>query len=213
MFEVLTPSNVASAQWRLKLHGPAPAPNNLYFTKDWPKNAQTGWATDAYFQIAKTVIVPYRIGRKYVGNDYQNISLYNVVGSLTALQPNEQNVVYETLIGLKKGAYQVAIYVPGPNDYLLSLGQSNMYPQVGDPNLKFLGAFRPEDSPEDNPTLKLWTINQQAAWLLQIATDRGVDYEKPVLAFQVAKHRVTQLPGKPLVSTTIEYYTTEKGNW
>jgi len=222
MFEVLNSPTIEYAQWKSRLHGPAPAgKSNLYFTNKWP-SGDTKWVSGQYFQIIDTVVVPYRLGYRLpsAGGDYKSLDLHNVTGSPTSMYPSGDSIIYETLIGMKKGAYQLGLYIPDAQHYLMALGYSEMYPNnPGIPQTGFMSALTPKDSPEENPLIKIWSIYNMAPWILRLTPDTGVDYEKPILSFQVAKHKVRNM--QPLANgqapfptfTTVRYYDEENGAW
>ncbi len=213
--ELLTSPTISKAQWQSRLHGPPPGMSNLYFTSKWPNSGDGGWVSGKYLQIQQTVVVPYRKGYTLpsgAGLDFLMVDLHNVAGSPTSMYPATDRVVYEILIGLKRGMYQVTPFIPGNTNFLLALGYSQMFPTIANPDLKFLGAYTHKDTPDDSPLWKIWVVDNQDPWLLQIAVDQTVDFEKTILYFQVAKHRIAEIP-KPDVFTTLRHYSEESGNW
>lgn len=221
MFEVLNSPIIDYAQWKSRLHGPAPTgKSNLYFTSKWP-TGDTKWVSGQYLQIVDTVLVPYYLGYKLpsAGGDYKSLDLHNVTGSSTSLYPSGDGIVYETLIGMKPGAYSLSLFIPDAQHYLMALGYSEMYPNnPGIAATSFMSVFRPKDSPIESPLIKIWSIYNMAPWILRLTPDTGVDYEKPVLCFQVAKHKVKTVPSAngqaPFPSyTTIRYYDEQNGAW
>lgn len=213
MYELLTTPALERAQWRSRLHGPKPQPSNLYFTEAF--NAHP-WCKGKYWEIKETVLVSYDRGYILPEDDYKNLDLSNATAGLK-LYPESEGVVYETLIGLKPGNYQIGLFIPGVNDYLLALGDTSMYPDLTDDDLKYLAAITPEDSPYNNPLLKIWAIKDMAAWILKTyilegcgVTDKA--FEKAILGFRIAKHRLGEI-SKPDVFTTIKYFTEIKGTW
>lgn len=209
MFELLTTPALERAQWRSRLHGPKPQPSNLYFTEAWP-DAQK-WAKNKYWEIKETVIVFYPVGYRLPGDDQKNLDLSNATAGLK-LYTESDGIAYEILVGLKPGNYQIGVYIPGVNDYLLALGDSSMYPDLTDTEKRHLATISPDDSPFDNPLLKLWAVNNMAAWILKVDMLPGVDYDTAILGFKIAKHRLEEIP-KPDVFTKIDYFTTIKGTW
>lgn len=208
MYELLTTPTLERAQWRSRLHGPKPQPSNLYFTEAWSTHE---WCVGKYWEIKETVLVSYDKGYILPGEDHKNLDLSNATAGLK-LYPESESIVYEILIGLKPGNYQIGLYIPGVNDYLLALGDTSMYPDLDDTELKYLAAITPEDSPYDNPLLKLWAIKDMAAWILKDYILPGVDYDNSILGFKIAKHRLAKI-AKPDVYTTIKYFTEIKGTW
>jgi len=209
MYELLTTPAIERAQWKSRLHGPKPAPSNLYFTEAWPDGHK--WAKGKYWEIVETAPVFYEKGYVTPGDDFIDLDLSNATGGVK-LFPEAEGVVYEMLVGLKPGNYQVGVYIPGPSDYLLALGDSPMYPDLADPERRYLGAITPTDSPYDNPLLKLWAIADMQPWVLKTYVLQGVTFGKPILGFRVAKHRLVQIE-KPEVFTSIKYFTEIKGTW
>lgn len=209
MFELLTTPAIERAQWKSRLHGPKPQPSNLYFTEAWPDAHK--WAKNKYWEIKETALVSYDRGYILPGEDYKNLDLSNATDGLK-LYPESEGVVYEILIGLKPGNYQIGLYIPGVNDYLLALGDTSMYPDLTDTARKYLAAITPDDTPYDNPLLKLWAIKNMAAWILKDYILPGVDYDNSILGFKLAKHRLGEI-SKPDVFTTIKYFNEIKGTW
>ncbi|GAJ10855.1 unnamed protein product, partial [marine sediment metagenome] len=171
MFEQLTTPAIERAQWKSRLHGPKPQPSNLYFTEAWPDAHK--WAKGKYWEIKETVLVSYDRGYILPGDDLatagistKNLDLSNATAGLK-LYPESEGVAYEILIGLKPGNYQIGLYIPGINDYLLALGDTSMYPDLTDSERKYLAAITPDDSSYDNPLLKLWAVKDMAAWILK----------------------------------------------
>ncbi len=208
MYELLTTPSLDRAQWKSRLHNPNTL-KYLYFTPAWP-DAQS-WLAGKYFQITQTVVVSYPIDRIIPGNDQIDLDLSNNSGGL-GLYPAGKNIVYEILVGLKQGNYQVGVYIPTSADFLLALGKSGIRPNLADPDLRNLGTITPEQSPFDNPLLKLWAIYQMDSWILTVDMLPGVDFGKLVLGFAVAKHRIVQI-AKPEMFTTIQHFNELKGGW
>ncbi|GAI38217.1 unnamed protein product, partial [marine sediment metagenome] len=142
MFELLTTPAIERAQWKSRLHGPKPQPSNLYFSEAFPDAHK--WAKGKYFEIKESVLVSYDKGYILPENDYKNLDLSNATADLK-LYPESEGVVYEALIGLKPGNYQVGLYIPGVNDYLLALGDTSSYPDLTDDERKYLAAITPDD--------------------------------------------------------------------
>lgn len=209
MFELLTTPALQQATWKSRLHGPKPQPSNLYFTEAWPDAHK--WAKNKYWEIKETALVSYDKGYILPGDDSKNLDLSNATAGLK-LYPESESVIYEVLIGLKPGNLQLGIYIPGVNDYLLALGDTSMYPDLTDTERKYLAAITPDDTPYDNPLLKLWFIKDMASFILKLYVLSGIDYEKCVLGFRIAKHRLKEIP-KPDVFSKVDYFTTLRGTW
>ena len=207
MYEMLTTPAIQQATWKTRLHTVG---QNLYFTPAWPDAHK--WAKNKYWEIKESVLVNYDKGYILPGGDYKNLDLSNAVAGLK-LYPASEGAVYEILIGLKPGNYQTALYIPGVNDYLLALGDSSMYPDLTDTERRYLAIITPDDSPYDNPLLKIWAIKDMAAWIIKDYILSGVDFENSILGFRIAKHRLSEIPKLDRNFTTIKYYTEIKGAW
>jgi len=207
MYSMLTTPVLEQATWRNRLHDPDRRPN-LYFTDAWPDYL---FVKGKYFKITQTAVVYYTVGYRLPGDDQKNLDLSNTTGGLY-LYPERDGEAYEILVGLKPANVQMGIYIPGPDQYLLALGHSSMYPQISDPQRRYLATITPEDSPFDNPLLKLWAVNNMDSWILKLDVLPGVDFESVVLGFRIAKHRLTEI-SRPENYTTVEYYKSISGVW
>jgi hypothetical protein len=206
MYELLTTPALQQATWKTRLHTVG---QNLYFTEAWPDAHK--WARGKYFRITHTALVTYDKGYILPSDDSKNLDLSNATGALK-LYPESEGICYETLIGLRPGNYQIGIYIPGVNDYLLSLGDSSTYPDLSNADRRYLAAITPEDTPATNPLLKLWMIKDMSAWILKLYVLEGVDFEKCVLGFKINKLRLEEIP-QPQNWTTIDHFVQIRGTW
>lgn len=193
MFEEIvgaTPTFVAYGQ---KLHGQAPKPNHVYFSKAWPGTNK--WVRDTYFEIERAAPGEYIKSYTLPGSDYKELDLSNASSGLN-FYPETDNQVHEVLIGMKAGNYILQIDVPNGSP-LWKLPQASMIPSKTDAALKYLGAKDPEDSPAYSPNLRFWFIKDMPAVILRPIILSGVDFEKVTFTFKVAKHILVPLPGKP----------------
>lgn len=203
MFEEYAGTYPTFVSYKDKLHGPAPKPNNLFFTKKWP--GKTSWAAGKYFQIIDTEFVDYARSYTIPGSDYVNVDISNASGGIK-LYPETDYQAHEILVGMKPGNYVLQIDVPNGNP-LSKLPESTMIVSQTSTTLKYLNAKNPEDSPAYNPVLKFWALKDMDAIVLRPLTLSGVDYERCTLTFKIAKHLLEELParpdGKPHVADTI----------
>lgn len=206
MYEMMPPESIQMAKWESRLHGPKPKPCNLYFPQAWES---LRWMPNKYFRIVKTTIVPFAFGLITPGVDWVDVALNNnnatQIPSLN-LYPVADGIIYEMLVGMGEGNYQIAPYIPASDRYLLRLGYDTMYPDLTSAINVYLGEFEPEDSPADDPMIKLWAVNQMQPWILKVYVRPGCDFEKPILVFKIAKHNLVEI-NKPDVFDTIEYYS------
>lgn len=178
------------------------------FSDLWPDTHK--WAKGKTFVVTQEpIIVPY--GASYVlpGADYKDIDLSNATAGLK-LYPENEGVLYETLLGFKPGDYLCHIYIP-KDKYVYALGETSMFPNVADASLKYLGAKTPLDSPHTAPLLKLFSIKDMAAYILRLYVLEGVDFEKCSLAFQINKCQLQEIPNPTPEQLTkallLRYYT------
>lgn len=190
MFEQITGASPNFVSWKDKLHGQAPKPNHIHFSKAWPGTNK--WARDSYFEIEKTAYVDYRKSYTLPGSDYKELDLSNATSGLN-LYPETDEQVHEILVGFKPGNYIVQIDVPNGSP-LGKLPEASMIPSKTDSDLKYLNAKNPEDSPPESPTLKFWAIKDMPAIILRPITLSGQDFERVTITFKVAKHLLKQIP-------------------
>ena len=204
MYELATHPEIQRAQWKTRLHQIG---QNLYFTPAW----RIDWAAGKYFKITEAVLVPWDRGFIIPGNDHKDLDLSNAEGGLL-LYPEAKGICYEILVGLKPGNYQVGVYIPGPRDYLLALADAAAFPDLADPERRYLAAITPEDSPYNNPLLKLWAVEDMPKWILKVHVREGVDFEKAIISFRVNKLELEEIP-QPAQYTTIKWYEEIRGAW
>jgi len=128
------------------------------------------------FKIEKTAQVYYELSWILPELHYKDINLSNEDAG-EKLYPEASDVLYETLIGFKPGNYFTLIYFPADQP-IYRLGYYSMTPLISSASLKYLGAVKPEDSPVNNPTLKLYTVYKLNPFIFRISVDNGVDYDK-----------------------------------
>ncbi|MDD4984407.1 MAG: hypothetical protein PHQ43_01260 [Dehalococcoidales bacterium] len=132
--------------------------------------------------IAVQQEVNYQLSYLLKEGCYTDVDLSNDTG--VNLYPDVASNLYEMLIGFKPGNYFVQIYFPA--DYpIYRLDEPSMYPNIGDTNLKYLGAIRPGDSPDRNPILKLYLVYKLKPIILRMVVDDGIDYEKMTMNFSI----------------------------
>ena len=211
-YELVAPASVERAAWQERLHGPQPKRAFIKFTKAWLDAGGVKWCGNKFFEIVRTVVVPYSLSYTIPGNDYKDIDLSNAKNTGKLLYPDAENRVYEILVGLKPGAWHTVIYLP-PNRPLLALGDSTMYADMADADKRFLGGISPEYSPADDPVIKLWTIKDYDAYNTRIVTLSGIDFEKCTFEFKIAKHDLRPMDVPPRVFTTIPHHSEVSGIW
>jgi len=209
-YEIITGLTLERAQWKHRIHGIKPLPNNLKFSEVW-KDKGFSWCGGKFFEITRSVVVPYSLSYILPNNDYKDIDLSNATSGVK-LYPETEGRVYEMLVGFKPGNYHCILYIPSTRA-LLGLGYSNMVPDVTDADKRYLAAIKPEDSPAEDPTVKLWAIKEYDAWNLRLFVLDGVGYEKVVVELKIAKHDIKELPEPPENFTLIKHHAELESTW
>ena len=136
-----------------------------------------------YMKVAKQVQVTYPLTRIIKENCYIDIDLSNEDGAERLFPDNDGNL-YEILIGLRPGHWWVIPYFPADQP-VYRLDYPTMSPLVSDAKLRYLGNIRPEDSPADDPLLRLYVVYKLKPVVLRMVVDAGVDYEKCSMMFDI----------------------------
>ncbi len=151
------------------------------------------WAKGKAFEVSQEpMLVPYAKSYILPETDYVNVPLDNSTAGLK-LYPENEGVLYECLVGLKEGNYLVHVFFASTDYYIHHLGETSMYPVVTDANLKYLGGFKPSDTPADCPLLKLYFIKDMPAFYLKPLILEGVDFEKVSILFWINKCKLTEI--------------------
>ncbi len=187
----------------------------LKFTSAWPdthkwvKKEVQGVQQGRVFRVSNTVLVPQPYSYILPGDDYKKLDLSNASSGLK-LYPTDEGVLYEIALGMKPGDYIIHIYIPA-NKYVFALAEPTMTPDVTSASYRYLGARRPEDSPDKCPLMKLCAIKDMAAFQLWLYVKKGVDFDKASIIFFVNKCRLEEIenptPEQRDRATTIRYYT------
>lgn len=178
------------------------------FSEAWPDTHR--WAKGKVFEVEQEpLIVPYAASYILPGDDYKDIDLSNATEGLK-LYPENEAVLYETLVGFKPGEYLCHIYIP-KDKYVYALGEASMYPDVADAARKYLGAKTHLDSPHTAPLLKLYCIKDMPAFILRLYVLEDVDYEKVTVTFQVNKTQLREIvnptPEQLVKALLVRHYT------
>lgn len=112
-------------------------------------------------------------------NCYVDVNLSNE-DTGEKLYPEAVDNLYEMLIGLKPGNWYLIPYFPAEQP-VYRLDQSDMRPLLSDGKLRYLGNVRPEDSPPENKSFRIYLVYQLTPVILRLVCDGGVDYEKCTL--------------------------------
>lgn len=153
---------------------------------------------DKTMRVVKQVQVHYELSYILKEACYKDINLSNEDTGVK-LFPDIGENLYEVLIGLNPWNGYIIPYFPAEQP-IARLDYPTMTPLVSDAALKYLGTIRPEDSPLDNPTFKLYLVYNLKPVILRIVADDSVDYTKATLDILV--NRCQMAEGKPPENVT-----------
>jgi len=109
------------------------------------------------------------------------------IGDLNlSLIPTGGDTLYELLIGMKGNVFMYPMY---NNSYFQKLEVTNVAPDTGDRNLRYLGFFDENDSPFEAPRLREHVVKDQQPPVLRLYNDQTVD-EPLVVRFIVNRCRL-----------------------
>lgn len=162
----------------------------VYFTKAWPSTMNH--VRGKLFRVEVANQVPYD-APKYIipASDYKDIDLSNNTDGLK-LYPTNNFTLYETLIGFRPGNFLSQWYIPA-DKYVHYLEYAGMSPDVTSATLVYLGARKPEDSPYDDPRIKLYFPMDVASLIIRLYVLPGVDYEKIMMSILINKCKLSEI--------------------
>lgn len=180
----------------------------VYFTGGWPSTHDA--IREKLFRIETCNQVPYP--RSYIipTGDYRDVDFSNGSGTFQeSMYPENQNSLFEVLVGFKPGAFISQWEIPsGKSIHQLEFAQ--MYPDLTDTVKRYLGARTAEDSPYDDPRIKLYFVKDLAPLIMTLYCLPGVDFEKVMVSIIVNKcnMRIVESPNdeQRLKAKVIRYY-------
>lgn len=176
----------------------------IEFSKEFPSGLSH--VKGKTFKITKTAQVKYPLSWILPEQHYKDINLSNEDAG-QKLYPEASDEVYEILIGFKPGNYFTLIFFPAEQP-IYRLGYYSMTPLISSASLKYLGAIKPEDSPAENPILKLYTVYKLNPFIFRISVDNGINYEKMTWELCINKCKLQEFaPSEGAVIKYIPYIT------
>ena len=178
------------------------------FSPKWRSQAATGWYVDRSYPngmmfevIDQPVIVEFATSRIIPGSDtvdsgdYIDLTLGNTTkytsdADWINIYPELEYVIYQTGIGLKDGHYMIHTYIPQSGQYIYSLGDTGMYPDVSDTTRLYLGPKYPEDTPFNSPLWFMYFVKSMPNIILRPFVYSGVDFEKVTIGWWINKCKV-----------------------
>ena len=180
----------------------------VYFDNGWPSTHSA--IREKLFRIDVANQVPYI--RPYIvpASDYRDVDFSNGSGTFQeSVYPENQNTLFEVLVGFKPGAFVSHWFVPaGKSVHQLEFAQ--MYPDVTDVDKRYLGARMAHDSPFEDPRIKLYFVKDLAPVIMRLYALAGVDYEKIVVGLTINKLKMREIEAptqdQMLKAKVIRYY-------
>jgi hypothetical protein len=177
------------------------------FTNEWPDTLP--YVKGKFFQIARTNQVNHDLSYILPSGNYHDVDFSNQVGGVN-LYPENTKSLFEVALGFKKGNYQVQFYIPA-GEFVNRLEQAGMVPNLASATLKYLGAFKPEDSPYEDKRIFLYFLKDLEPLIARTFVDTGCDFCKAVFGLTVNKCYLEEIktPTTEQVarSKTLDYYT------
>ena len=159
------------------------------FTQEWPDTLPQ--VKGKFFRVARVNEVPYDLYYTIPSGNYRDVDLSNQVGGEN-IYPENTRTLYEVALGFKPGNYQVQLYIPA-GEFVNRLEQAGMVPNVASATLKYLGAFKPEDSPYEDKRILFYFVKDLEPTILRTFVDNGTDFEKCVFGLTVNKCYLEQI--------------------
>lgn len=176
------------------------------FSTEWPDTFKD--LSGRFFRIARVNETNQDVSYILPSNDFRDVDLSNNAGGVN-LYPENTKTLYEVALGFKPGNYQVQFYLPA-GEAINRLEQTGMTPDVTVAARRYLGAFKPADSPYEDKRILLYFVKDLEPMILRTFVDTGCDFEKCVFGFTVNKcYMVEQTPPADQQSRAKEilYYT------
>lgn len=148
-----------------------------------------------WFRVVRAQQVPYNIGRIVSANasidlDFSAPAGGGVGDTNLSLLPDHAEELFEILFGIKGTPL---VYPRYQNQYFLSLAVTNVIPDTGDANLRYLGFYNQDDSPFDEPRLREHIVKDNGGVpVLRVYNDFATD-EKIVLRAIVNRIRMDEV--------------------
>ena len=163
----------------------------VFFVGGWPSAKDDKW-----FQVSRSQQIKLDIPRIVAANssidlDFSAPAAGGIADLSLSLMPTNGDTLYELLIGLKGLPFVYPMY---NNSYFQKLEVTNVAPDTGDRNLRYLGFFDEDDSPFDAPRLVEHVVKDQQPPVLRVYNDQISD-EALVLRFIINRCRL--VPTQP----------------
>lgn len=176
------------------------------FTDKWP--VELNFVSGKTFLITKTNEVPYDLHYIIPTNDYTDVDFSNQ-GDGVNLYPTETNTLYQVALGFKPANLLADIYIPA-GEYCQRLQQPSMVPTLSSNTLRYLGAFKPVDSPYFDKRMFFYFVYHLEPLIMRLYVDYGIDYDKVVLGLTINKcflQQISPTPEQLSKAKVLHYYS------
>lgn len=165
----------------------------IFFDGGWPDAKDQKW-----FQVQRSHQVKLDIPRivstgASIDLDFSAPAGGGLADLNLSLLPTVGDTLYELLIGLKGNVFVYPMY---NNSYFQKLEVTNIVPDTGDRNLRYLGFFDESDSPFESPRLREYVVKDQQPPVLRLYNDQIID-EALVIRFIINRCRLAQAANPP----------------
>ena len=185
------------------------------FSNEWPDTLPH--VKGKFFRIARVNEVNHDLPYILPSNDFRDVDFSNQAGGVN-LYPENTKTLYEVALGFKPGNYQVQFYIPA-GEFVSRLEQAGMVPNVTVAARRYLGAFKPADSPYEDKRILLYFVKDLEPCIARTFVDTGqgpvvvpnIAFEKVVFGLTINKcylqEMQTQTPEQQARAKEILYYT------
>ena len=162
----------------------------VHFQGGWPAAKDEQW-----FQVDRAQQIKLDIPRIVTAGSSIDLDFSAPAGGGIAdlnlsLLPTSNNTLYELLMGLKGLPLVYPMY---NNTFFQKLEVTNVVPDTGDRNLRYLGFYDELDSPFEAPRLREYVIKDQQPPVLRLYNDQISD-EVLIIRFILNRCRIVPAP-------------------
>ena len=163
----------------------------VHFSEKY-RTGETERFANQYFLVTDPQQVSY--DRYYIlyQNDYLDIDLHNASSGTENIYPDSVEEIYEVLMGIEGDVLTYPI-IPSPDRHFEKLGYTGMIPDSSDTTKRYLGCYKPEDSPYETMKLRLTFVKNLDSMILRTYIDSAKAYEKVILRFLINRCRIIKL--------------------
>lgn len=176
------------------------------FTDQWPDTLS--FVKGKSFQIERVNQVPHDLHYIIPSGDYKDVDISDSDDG-EKIYPKNTKTLYEIAVGFKPANLLYELFIPA-GEYAQRLEHASMVPTLSSTTLKYLGAFKPEDSPYDDKRLFFYAIYNLEPLIMRLYVDTGIDYDKIIMGLTVNKCYLKEMalnPEQARLAKRILYYS------